>query len=1570
MMKRTLLFLLSMMLTLGIGAEPITRQQALLKANAFMQMRNDAKPLSVITNRKKLAPHRVSTSGIEPVYVFNRGNSEGFVIVSGDDRTIDILGYSDQGEFDYTNLPDGLKELLADYAQQIEYLQENPTVPAANAVPIHPAIPKLLTCTWNQGNPYNQECPEYFGLGRSVTGCVATAMAQILYYQRAKSVSETQADIPAYDASTEHETYGRLHVEGIPKGSHIDWANMLDSYSGSETSVQKKAVADLMHYCGVSVEMDYTNSSSGAYTINVVDALKKYFGYGESVRYVYQAAYSNTDWDALLYAELANGNPFYLSGYNSQGGHAFVCDGYDGNHRFHINWGWGGSSDGYYLLNKLTPGSQGIGGTTDGYSDGEAAIIGIEPENYSDKIISFDNGIVRQLCVANWDTNSDGKLSYGEAASVTDIGTVFQGQSITTFKELKEFTSLTTIPDDAFNGCSKLVTIQLPNSITSVGARAFMGCNALKDFRFPENAITIGESAFQGCSLMSSIALNKALTQIEAHTFDGCAALTKVELPAAVNAIGEQAFANCTGLAQVIVNNANPEEIVLGTGVFTGINLSDASLTVHQGGQSLYAVADQWKEFGQIIETRTRPAPVASPLVTGREICLYNVGTKKFLTKGEAYGTQAIVGEEPARFILQHDNDMPANTYYIYDYDTRSINHFLFRTSNDEQVGTGVKAVFTDGALSERCYWTVRMVDTNTYTFQVPSGQSEYTIGQYWGVQTDHQSHVASPTWGVYYDVANSSNPNCQWQFIDYKEVYGKYDASCELFNLLEIAQSKHLNTEREQKIYNNFDSSLEELQTAMRMLRKKLGVISFEDPLVQSICIDNWDIDGDGELSYTEASMANSMSNVSFYHSDITRFNEFEYFTGIQELYGNSFYGCTKLTSLKLPESLNTIYYQVFMNCTSLSEIELPASLTSIGFNAFTGATALKTVILNNEDPSAISLDETAFEGLTLADMTLVVPHGSKDLYAAAPIWKDFGTIKEQRAKMKPAYSELKPDGQYYVYNLATKKYINKGEAYGTQAVASTEGILYTAKHTAAMGANVYYLTSTTSGASGSVLFRTSGDSRVGDGVKAVFVDGAQGSTANWQVAEDGEHIYTLQVPQNNSTYTEGQFLGVLPTHESNAASPTYGLYWDINYEEHPQNCQWAFISPNDMLIADAFNKNVKKLKNMLSQAAVQGIDAAEEQAVYDNFESTAEDIQTAIHSLSNKLGIIIFTDEAAMTICLNKWDMNCDDELSIEEASTLETISTAFRYNNNIVSLDELKYFTGITEIPAEAFYGCSGMMSLYIPVNVTAIGENAFKNCNKLKYIALLNEGDAPVSIAEQTLPRTLTLFVPASMVEKYQADAFWSKYTIEEYTGIPTVTAKPLTRVYGRPNSALSYAVSGAPINGEPALSCEADARTSVGEHPIHVSAGTITTPDLNCVDGVLTITPTPLTITAKSYQRDFGTENPAFEVTYKGFRNGETADVLTKQPVIECAATQYSPVGTYDILVSGAEALNYECTYVAGTLTVKATAGIETTRTEKTSEGPIYDLQGRRLNAKSLSELPTGIYVIAGKKVIK
>ena len=434
---------------LSASAGPITREQARKQAEAFMSTQKQQQQLAPVTSARKLAPGRKPASTTSEYYVFNKGMSQGFVIVSGDDQTEPILGYCDEGEFDYEQLPPAMQGWLDGYARQIEQIQRGEAPVIRDAVQTHPKVEPMLKSKWSQGNPYNLTCPLYFSLGRSVTGCVATAMAQLLYYNREKSVSETTAAMPAYETWTEHATYGKLHVEGIPEGSPIDWENMKDEYN-TATEKQKKAVADLMHYCGVAVKMDYTNSSSGAQSHDAYLAFGKYFGYGKSVRYVsYADVSSDAEWDKIVYAELSAGRPIYISGANSEAGHAFCCDGYDGNLKYHINWGWGGTSDGYYLLTNLTPGQQGIGGSNDGYNTYREIIIGLEPENYGEKAMSFSDATVKKICLENWDADQDGSLTYGEAAAVTELGTAFQGTAIKSFKELYYFTSVTALPDDA-----------------------------------------------------------------------------------------------------------------------------------------------------------------------------------------------------------------------------------------------------------------------------------------------------------------------------------------------------------------------------------------------------------------------------------------------------------------------------------------------------------------------------------------------------------------------------------------------------------------------------------------------------------------------------------------------------------------------------------------------------------------------------------------------------------------------------------------------------------------------------------------------------------------------------------------------------------------------------------------------------------------------------------------------------------------------------------------------------------------------------------------------------------------
>ncbi len=1518
----TAVLLLCFAATQAVVAKPITRQQARERASVFLKSVPGASLLLDAKGPRRLAP---SANAVDPYYVFDRGTGQGYVIVSGDDETaVDVLGYTDRGSFDYEVLPPNMREWLDNYANQIAAIQSRQAAPAKVAIQTHPKVPQLMKSTWSQGYPYNQECPDYFTLGRSVTGCVATAMAQLLYYNREKSVTETQAAMPAYDTWTSHATYGRLHVEGIPAGSPIDWDNMKDNY-GSANELQKKAVADLMHYCGVAVKMDYTNASSGAQSYDAYQAFINYFGYGSQTRYVdYTQVSDDAAWDEMVYAEMAAGRPIYISGSNSEAGHAFVADGYDGNLRYHINWGWGGQSDGYYYLTNLTPGQgQGIGGSSDGYNGYRQIIIGLEPENFGDKAMSFADATVRRQCLANFDADGDGKVTYAEAAAVTSLGEAFKGKSFQTFKELYYFTALTAIDDDAFSGCTRLTTLRLPKSVKKIGNRAFKGCTALSQLSLPTNVTAIGQEAFSGCKLLADLVLPEELTAIEARTFEQCAALKAIELPIAVTSIGEAAFSGCTKLASVTVKTYQPQAIALGSGVFEGIDLAKSTLIVAQGTRSYFATADQWQDFGNIRELRDRSGGSFAKLQTGKKYYIYNIGTGRYLTKGEAWGTQAIVGTDPMRFTLTHTTSMPAGTYYLTSEDTGKSGKYLFRTSTDANVGTGVMAAFVDGtSLSASAYWTIAEDEASTeaqpvYTFQIPTSGAGYKAGLYWGVQTDHKSGAAQPTYGVYSDVDYATHKlNCQWSLVLYDEdAATRYETALTLEQLLTMAIKRKLKVEDEQAVCDNLESTLDELKLALRSVRKKLNLIDFADDLVGTTCRTEYDINTDGEIGYGEAAQIADFTSV-FQGSAITSFDELQYFTGIPSIYGNTFDGCRKLTSVVLPKNLTNIYYQAFRNCVSLTAINIPELVVQIGDRCFYGCKALRSVSVASPDPSTIALGNNVFGGITLAECTLYVPFGAKEAYAAAPVWKDFGNIVEVRTKTQPQPSAIVADKPGYLMNLATRKFLAMGEAYGTQSVVAASGLLYQFKRSTSMAEGVYYLYSDQTGKEGKVVFRVDTDTKVGEGVKACFADGTASARAYWKVDSVAQGpVYTLSVPE-----TADAFLGTDATHQSSAASPTNGVYWDVPVGS--KATQWVFIAQEDMDAAKTLDSQAARLAELIAKANEAGIDTSSEQAVYDNPASTTEQINEAIASLRQKLHFITFADEKARQLSIAAWDVDGDGELTESEAAAVTDIGETFRNMTSIQSLEELRYFTGLKSIPAYAFSGCTSLVSIYLPEQVDTIFINAFTRCYKLMYVAMLNTNKTVFS--QQSSIRG-TMFVPEEMIGKYAETGLWSTFTFLPYTGQPVVTALSATRQYGRTitPTQLKFTVSGAPVNGTPQLTCPEGLATAtpVGTYAIHVEPGTITNANLQCNDSLLTITPAQLTVKVKDCTREKGQQNPEFAFTFSGFRNKETSEVFTKQPVATCEATPVSPVGEYEIAVSGAEADNYEFVYTPGVLTI-------------------------------------------------
>lgn len=385
-MKR--LYLLSLLIMLFVSTSALASPRTFSQAKAIAERK--AALLGIKIDKKAAAKAPSMNGGIttaaSPYYVFPFGENKGFAIVSGDDDMPEIVGYADHGTYDANNMPAAMAAFLNNYratieavkqgnASAIKNIAEAKALRANNTRATTAVSPLLGDIKWNQSTPYNNMCPKYDDTNLSATGCVATAMAQVMMYW--KYPNELKADIQGYKTST-HE----LTVAGELKGQKYDWENMLPSYySGNYNQTQADAVAKLMLHCGKAVEMDYGEESGAIVT---PDHLAKYFGYDSDLMLdLSRTCFTLAEWTAIIDKELQAKRPILYSGLTTNGGHQFVCDGSDGNGLYHINWGWGGYQDGYFDITILNPGQGGIGAgnVTDGYNRYCDMIIGIQPDN-------------------------------------------------------------------------------------------------------------------------------------------------------------------------------------------------------------------------------------------------------------------------------------------------------------------------------------------------------------------------------------------------------------------------------------------------------------------------------------------------------------------------------------------------------------------------------------------------------------------------------------------------------------------------------------------------------------------------------------------------------------------------------------------------------------------------------------------------------------------------------------------------------------------------------------------------------------------------------------------------------------------------------------------------------------------------------------------------------------------------------------------------------------------------------------------------------------------------------------
>lgn len=468
-------------------------------------------------------PFTIEKDGEVALYMFN-GTAGGYVIVAADDACPNrILGFSDSGTIDPANMPPALSQWLDGIAGEIQMMR------AADAAPTRAAnvhgnivVEPLITTQWGQGSPFNMLCPTLDG-AQCVTGCAATAMAQLMNYYKwpAKgkgSISYTDDMGCGKEISVDFSQ------------SVYDWDNMPDIYGTAATEAQKQAVATLMRDCGASIQMYYTPSGSGATIGMVTSALKRNFSYSAAVTDIYRNNYDDDDWEYMLRSELEKLHPVIYAGHTETDGHAFICDGYDDAGYFHFNFGWNGASDGWYLTSANV-----------GFSHNQCMIYQSVPDYEG-----TGDGQDEEQDHFSWNLTEDGTLTILGKGTMPDDYTNDSAPWLQPYDGTQE--GLKAARD-------KVRKVIIGKGVQNVASQLFYKYNSLTSVQLPEGLVSIDFYAF-GYSALEHINIPSTLVNIDRYAF--CHTnLQSVIIPATLLSIGTGAFTDCSRIGSIEVEPGN-----------------------------------------------------------------------------------------------------------------------------------------------------------------------------------------------------------------------------------------------------------------------------------------------------------------------------------------------------------------------------------------------------------------------------------------------------------------------------------------------------------------------------------------------------------------------------------------------------------------------------------------------------------------------------------------------------------------------------------------------------------------------------------------------------------------------------------------------------------------------------------------------------------------------------------------------------------------------------------------------------------------------------------------------------
>ena len=613
--------------------------------------------------------------------------------------------------------------------------------------------------------------------------------------------------------------------------------------------------------------------------------------------------------------------------------------------------------------------------------------------------IAFADAAVKALCVANWDTNNDGELSYAEAAAVTELGEVFRSnQTIISFAELQYFTGLEDISNLAFFGCTRLKSIAIPEGVTTIGDNVFAYCMGLTSINIPNSVIRIGEQAFLGCSSLTNVIIPNGVTSIDACAFSGCTNLSDVVIPQSVISIGYAAFVD-TPWDENLPNGL----IYFGSVAYKykGAMPENASIVIKEGTTQL---ASQLFYRFRNLSSITIPEGVI------------NIGDEAFK---DCIGLTSItIPESMASISASAFNGCSGLTSIEVKegnavYDSRNDCNAIIETASNTLITGCINSTIPEGVtcIGLYAFWDCKGLASITIPESVTS------IGNYsfWGCTGLTSITIPESVTSIGYDAftecsglttisVDNNNPQydsrgncnaiiktgsntlivgCSTTIIPDGVTNIGFDAFRGRSSLTSITIPNSVNSIESQAFYGCSgltsvtvlvsqplpitESTFSHRANATLFVPAgskaayeaadywkdfkeiiDLGQsIAFEDAAVKAICVANWDTNSDGELSYAEAAAVTSLGEVFKDNTSITSFDELQYFTGLAGIGYRTFWDCTNLASVTIPDGVTIIESQAFCGCSGLTSVNIPNGVTSIGLQAFCNCFSLTPITI-----------------------------------------------------------------------------------------------------------------------------------------------------------------------------------------------------------------------------------------------------------------------------------------------------------------------------------------------------------------------------------------------------------------------------------------------------------------------------------------------------------------------------------------------------------------------------------------------------------------------------------------------